>query len=238
MLSGQSFPRARWWRWPIDKARRYWSTVLQAVSHMPVDVQALDCDFFVFSGHKVFAPTGIGVLFGKAAVLEAMLPWQGGGNMITDVTFDKTFPYQPPPLRFEAGMGNIADAVGLGARNRLCRRTIGMETIARYEHELLEYATGRPAGSPACGMIGTARGEGGRSVIRARWFPYRGRRRGAGSRRDRGSFRPSLRAAGAASLRSREHRARVPGPLQHSGRHRRTLRGAAPLAGRRPTRGL
>ena len=81
---------------------------------MPVDVQAIDCDFDCFSGHKVFAPTGIGVLFGKAEILDAMPPWQGGGNMIADVTFDKTT-YQPAPSRFEAGTGSLADAVGLGA---------------------------------------------------------------------------------------------------------------------------
>ena len=102
----------------VEMAHRHGARVLldgaQAVSHMPVDVQALDCDFYVFSGHKVFAPTGIGALYGKADVLEAMPPWQGGGNMIADVTFEKTV-YQPPPWRFEAGTGNIADAVGLGA---------------------------------------------------------------------------------------------------------------------------
>ena len=86
----------------------------QSVAHMPVDVQAIDCDFFAFSGHKIFGPTGIGVLYGKKDVLAAMPPWQGGGNMIADVTFEKTA-YQPPPWRFEAGTGNIADAVGLGA---------------------------------------------------------------------------------------------------------------------------
>src|SRR5690606_32281150 len=86
----------------------------QAVSHMAVDVQLLDCDFYVFSGHKIFAPTGIGVVYGKKELLSAMPPWQGGGNMIADVTFAKTT-YQPPPARFEAGTGSIADAVGLGA---------------------------------------------------------------------------------------------------------------------------
>ena len=86
----------------------------QAVSHLRVDVQALGCDFFVFSGHKVFAPTGIGVVFGRSELLDAMPPWQGGGNMIEDVTFERTM-YQRAPARFEAGTGNIADAVGLGA---------------------------------------------------------------------------------------------------------------------------
>jgi len=142
----------------VAMAHRQGAVVLvdgaQAVSHMPVDVQALDCDFYCFSGHKVFAPTGIGALFGKAAVLEAMPPWQGGGNMISDVTFEKTS-YQPPPLRFEAGTGNIADAVGLGAAIDYVS-AIGMETIARYEHELLEYATGALGRVPGLRMIGTA----------------------------------------------------------------------------------
>jgi cysteine desulfurase/selenocysteine lyase len=126
----------------------------QAVSHMPVDVQEIDCDFFSFSGHKVFAPTGIGVVYGKPDVLEAMPPWQGGGNMISDVTFEKTT-YQPPPGRFEAGTGNIADAVGLGAALDYVS-SIGLENIRRYEHELLEYAERGLAGVPGLRMIGTA----------------------------------------------------------------------------------
>ena len=123
-------------------AHRHGARVLvdgaQAVSHMRVDVQALDCDFFVFSGHKVFGPTGIGVVYGKRDVLDDMPPWQGGGNMIEDVTFEKTT-YQPPPARFEAGTGNIADAVGLGAALDYVEH-VGMENIAAYEHELLVYA--------------------------------------------------------------------------------------------------
>jgi cysteine desulfurase/selenocysteine lyase len=125
----------------------------QAVSHMPVDVQALDCDFYVFSGHKVFAPTGIGAVFGKRELLEAMPPWQGGGNMIADVTFEKTV-YQQPPWRFEAGTGNIADAAGLGSALDYVMR-IGMPTIDRYEHELLVYATEQLATVPGLRMIGT-----------------------------------------------------------------------------------
>jgi cysteine desulfurase / selenocysteine lyase len=139
-------------------AHRYGARVLvdgaQAVSHMPVDVQAIDCDFYCFSGHKVFGPTGIGALFGKADVLDAMPPWQGGGNMISDVTFEKTT-YQPPPWRFEAGTGNIADAVGLGAALDYVT-AIGMETIERYEHELLVYATGKLLTVPGLTLIGTA----------------------------------------------------------------------------------
>ena len=122
---------------------------------MAVDVQALDCDFYVFSGHKVFAPTGIGAVYGKRAILDAMPPWQGGGNMIADVTFERTL-YQPPPWRFEAGTGNIADAAGMGAALDYVMR-IGMTTIDRYEHELLVYATERLATVPGLHMIGTAR---------------------------------------------------------------------------------
>jgi cysteine desulfurase/selenocysteine lyase len=127
----------------------------QAVSHMPVNVQALDADFYVFSGHKVFGPTGIGVLYGKPEVLAAMPPWQGGGNMITDVTFEKTT-YQMPPGRFEAGTGNIADAVGLGAAIDYVER-IGMGNIAAYEHGLLDYATQGLLGVPGLTIIGTAK---------------------------------------------------------------------------------
>jgi cysteine desulfurase / selenocysteine lyase len=143
----------------IEMAHRYGARVLldgaQAVSHMPVDVQALNCDFYVFSGHKVFGPTGIGVLHGKPEVLENMPPWQGGGNMIADVTFEKTT-YQPAPERFEAGTGNIADAVGLGAALDYVEQ-IGMESIAAYEHELLDYGTAGLLTVPGLRLIGTAR---------------------------------------------------------------------------------
>ena len=140
-------------------AHRYGARVLvdgaQAVSHMRTDVQALDCDFYVFSGHKVFGPTGIGVVYGKLDVLDATPPWQGGGNMIVDVTFEKTT-YQTPPGRFEAGTGNIADAVGLGAALDYVEE-IGMESISAYEHELLAYATTGLLTVPGLRLIGTAR---------------------------------------------------------------------------------
>jgi cysteine desulfurase/selenocysteine lyase len=139
-------------------AHRHGACVLvdgaQSVSHMPVDVQAIDCDFFVFSGHKIFAPTGIGVVYGKPAVLAHMPPWQGGGNMIADVTFEKTL-YQPPPGRFEAGTGSIADAVGLGAALDYVE-SIGRDVIERYEHELLVTATERMLTVPGLTLIGTA----------------------------------------------------------------------------------
>jgi cysteine desulfurase/selenocysteine lyase len=142
----------------VEMAHRHGARALvdgaQAVSHMPVDVQDIGCDFYSFSGHKVFAPTGIGVVFGRADVLETMPPWQGGGNMIADVTFEKTV-YQAAPWRFEAGTGNIADAVGLGAAIDYVS-AIGMPSIERYEHELLAYAEGRLAHVPGLTIIGTA----------------------------------------------------------------------------------
>jgi len=126
----------------------------QSVSHMRVDVQDLGADFFVFSGHKVFGPTGIGVVWGKRAVLEDMPPWQGGGNMIADVTFEKTV-FQPIPNKFEAGTGNIADAVGLGAAIDYVNK-VGIENIARYEHELLVYGMAQLRTIPGVRLIGTA----------------------------------------------------------------------------------
>lgn len=127
----------------------------QSVSHMRTDVQTLDADFFVFSGHKVFGPTGIGALYGKPDVLDDMPAWQGGGNMIQDVTFEKTV-YHEAPAKFEAGTGNIADAVGLGAALEYVER-IGIENIARYEHELLVYATAALCKIPGLRLIGTAK---------------------------------------------------------------------------------
>ncbi|WP_175035768.1 family 2A encapsulin nanocompartment cargo protein cysteine desulfurase, partial [Burkholderia lata] len=127
----------------------------QSISHLRVDVQALDADFFVFSGHKIYGPTGIGVVYGKRAILDDMPPWQGGGNMIADVTFERTV-FQPPPNRFEAGTGNIADAVGLGAALDYVNR-VGIENIARYEHDLLAYATSVLAPVPGVRLVGTAR---------------------------------------------------------------------------------
>jgi cysteine desulfurase/selenocysteine lyase len=126
----------------------------QSVSHLPVDVQALNCDWLVFSGHKIFGPTGIGVLYGKEELLNTMQPWQGGGNMIEDVTFEHTV-YQPSPARFEAGTGNIADAVGLGAALDYLSR-LGIDNVARYEHELLVYAIDALQGIPGIKLIGTA----------------------------------------------------------------------------------
>ncbi|WP_267953723.1 family 2A encapsulin nanocompartment cargo protein cysteine desulfurase [Streptomyces sp. MBT65] len=126
----------------------------QSVPHLPIDVRALDADFLVFSGHKLFGPTGIGVLYGKREVLEDMPPWEGGGNMITDVTFEKST-FQPPPGRFEAGTGNIADAVGLAAAIDYVER-LGLPNIAAYEHTLVEHATEGLRGVPGLRLVGTA----------------------------------------------------------------------------------
>jgi cysteine desulfurase/selenocysteine lyase len=126
----------------------------QAVSHMRADVQYLNCDWYVFSGHKVFGPTGIGVLYGKEALLNETQPWQGGGNMIKDVTFEKT-EYHQAPGRFEAGTGNIADAVGLGAAIDYVTK-IGIDLISEYEHYLLIYATGLLQQIKGLRLIGTA----------------------------------------------------------------------------------
>ena len=126
----------------------------QAVSHMRADVRLLDCDWYVFSGHKVFGPTGIGVLYGKESLLNETDPWQGGGNMIQDVTFEHT-KYHNAPARYEAGTGNIADAVGLGAAIDYVTR-LGMDLISQYEHYLLLYATKLLKDIPGLRLIGTA----------------------------------------------------------------------------------
>jgi cysteine desulfurase/selenocysteine lyase len=143
----------------IAMAHRHGAKVLldgaQSVSHMRTDVELYDCDFYVFSGHKMFGPTGIGVVYGKLDILEQTQPWHGGGNMIQEVTFEKTT-YQPPPLRFEAGTGNIADAIGLGAAVDYLER-IGMINISRYEHDLLLYANDALQRIPGLRLIGTAR---------------------------------------------------------------------------------
>jgi cysteine desulfurase/selenocysteine lyase len=142
----------------VELAHRAGARVLvdgaQSISHMRVDVQDIGADFFVFSGHKVFGPTGIGVVWGKREVLEDMPPWQGGGNMIADVTFEKTV-FQPIPNKFEAGTGNIADAVGLGAAIDYVNR-IGIENIARYEHDLLAYGMQALGDVRGVRLIGTA----------------------------------------------------------------------------------
>ena len=126
----------------------------QSVAHIPVNVSALDADFFVFSGHKIFAPTGIGAVYGKKELLEAARPYHGGGNMIADVTFERTI-YNPIPNKFEAGTGSIADAVGLGAALNYLSE-IGMPCVYRWEHELLQYALKEMQSVKGIHLIGTA----------------------------------------------------------------------------------
>ena len=127
----------------------------QAVPHMKVDVQALDCDFYAFSSHKMFGPLGIGVLYGKTALLEAMPPYQGGGDMISSVTFEKTL-YNKLPFKFEAGTPDVSGAIGMGAAIEYINQ-IGIDNIAAYEHELLDYATHRISSIPGVRLIGTAK---------------------------------------------------------------------------------
>jgi len=130
----------------------------QAIPHMTVDVQELDCDFYVFSGHKLYAPTGVGVLYGKQALLEAMPPYQGGGDMIRKVTFEET-EYNVLPYKFEAGTPNIADVIALGAAIDYLS-IIGMENIAAYEAELLDYATTKAKQIKGLRIIGEAEHKG------------------------------------------------------------------------------
>jgi cysteine desulfurase/selenocysteine lyase len=148
---------------PVEKfiavAKRLGVPVLldgaQAVPHSKVDVQALGCDFYCFSGHKMLGPTGIGILYGRQALLEAMPPWQGGGDMILSVSFEKTT-YNQLPWKFEAGTPNISGAIGLAeAINYLTE--LGLERIAAYEHELLMYATEKLSAIPGLRIVGTAR---------------------------------------------------------------------------------
>ena len=126
----------------------------QAVPHLPVDVSALDCDFYAFSGHKMFGPTGIGVLYGKEKHLAAMPPWQGGGDMIRAVRFQETL-YNDLPYKFEAGTPDIAGAVGLGAAIDYLGQ-VGLTAIEAYEHELLTYATERVGAVKDISLVGTA----------------------------------------------------------------------------------
>ena len=213
-----------------EMAHRYGTRVLidgaQAVSHMPVNVQDLNADWYAFSGHKVFAPTGIGVLYGRKELLDSMPPWQGGGNMIRDVTFERT-EYHDAPGRFEAGTGNIADAVGLGAAIDYLGK-IGMEKVAAHEQGLIVYATKVLSEVPGLRIVGTAAEKAGVISFVLHGKESEGRRRCAQSGRHRGAIGPSLRAADPAPFRARKHGASVVCALQHLRRHRRAGRRFAP----------
>lgn len=143
----------------IATAHRHGVPVLvdgaQAVAHLGVDVRELDCDFYCFSAHKLFGPTGVGALYGKAALLNDMPPYQGGGDMIREVSFERTT-YNEIPYKFEAGTPNIAGVIGLGAALEYVH-ALGLERIAAYEHELLDYATRVLSAIPQLKLIGTAR---------------------------------------------------------------------------------
>jgi cysteine desulfurase/selenocysteine lyase len=144
--------------WMTAQAKAVGARVLidgaQSVAHFPVDVRQIGCDFYVFSGHKIFAPTGIGAVYMTPEAQQSLPPWQGGGNMIRDVTFDHTT-YADPPAKFEAGTPSIADAVGLAAALDYVNR-LGRDRIATYEHQLLEHASRRLAAIPGLRLIGTA----------------------------------------------------------------------------------
>ena len=127
----------------------------QSAPHMPIDVRKIDCDFFVFSGHKLYGPTGVGILYGKAALLEAMPPYQSGGDMIKSVTFEKTV-YNSLPYKFEAGTPNIGGVIGLGAAVDYVT-DVGLDRIHHYEQGLLEYGTERLSSISGLRLIGTAR---------------------------------------------------------------------------------
>lgn len=142
----------------VEMGHRHGARVLidgaQSVPHVPIDVSGCGADFFVFSGHKIYGPTGIGVLYATDDAMAETPPWQGGGNMIADVTLERSI-FQGPPNKYEAGTGNIADAVGLGEALRYVER-VGVSRIAAHEHALLEYATPRLAAIPGVRIIGTA----------------------------------------------------------------------------------
>ena len=146
-------------RWMVSRARERGVVTLvdgaQSAPHLPVDVQALGCDFFAFSGHKVFGPTGVGVLYGRAELLERMPPWQGGGDMIESVTLERST-YAPPPARFEAGTPMIAQVIGLGAALEYVE-SVGRTALGAWEEELLAYATERVREVEGIRLIGTAR---------------------------------------------------------------------------------
>ncbi|MEL6923255.1 MAG: cysteine desulfurase, partial [Bacteroidota bacterium] len=142
----------------IAEARRKNAPILidgaQSVAHQPIDVQAMDCDFFVFSGHKLFGPTGIGVLYGKPERLEAMLPYQFGGDMIRMVSFEKTV-FSKLPQKLEAGTPNIAGAIGLAKAIEYVQ-TLGLENIQQYTSELLQYATAKLSAIDGLRIVGNA----------------------------------------------------------------------------------
>ena len=210
-------------RWMVSRARERGAVTLvdgaQSAPHLPVDVRALDCDFFAFSGHKIFGPTGVGVLYGRAELLEAMPPWQGGGDMIETVTLERST-YAPPPARFEAGTPMIAQVIGLGAALDYVE-AVGRPAIGAWEEDLLGYATERVARARRRAADRHRAGEGEHPLVRGGGGASARRRRGAGRRRDRHPGGPPLCPAGDAALRAPRHRARLVRVLQHARRRGR-----------------
>ncbi len=213
----------------IATAHRHGVPVLvdgaQAVPHLAIDVQDLDCDFYCFSGHKMVGPTGIGILYGKASWLEKMQPYQGGGDMILSVTFEKTT-YNVIPHKFEAGTPPIAAAIGLGAAVDYLTE-IGMDNIAAWEHELLAYATGAARGIAGRAHRRNGGGQGLGVVLHDRGRASARRRHHPERRRCGGAHRPSLRSTGHAAFRDTGDGACLLRLLQH-------LRGDRPARGRHP----
>lgn len=152
---GTVTPIAEIIRWAHEKGAVVLVDGAQAVPHLAVDVQKLDCDFYVFSAHKIYGPTGVGVLYGKLKLLNAMPPYQGGGDMISTVTFEKTT-YKKAPYKFEAGTPNIAGGVALTAALDYVSQ-VGLDAIAAHERELLAYGTERLSQIPGLRLIGTAK---------------------------------------------------------------------------------
>jgi cysteine desulfurase/selenocysteine lyase len=197
----------------------------QTVSHMPINVQAIGCDFFVFSGHKIFAPTGIGALYARREIQNVMPPWQGGGNMIRTVTFEETT-YSDPPAKFEAGTPSVADAVGLHAAIDYVT-DLGWPAITQHEHHLLEYGTARLQEIPELRLIGQARQKVGvLSFVMSGKTPEQ-----IGKLLDQAGIAvlcwPPLCSAIAATLRAGSHSQTIPRHLQHHRRHRPPRRRAA-----------
>ncbi len=229
----------------VEMAKRVGACVLvdgaQSVSHMKVDVQDLGADFFVFSGHKLFGPTGIGVLWGRQDLLDSLPPYQTGGNMIQDVTLERSI-FHKAPNRFEAGTGNIADAVGLGAAIDYVER-IGLENIGNYEHGLIVYATKQLLSNvPGIRIIGTSPEKAGVISLVSEGRAERGSWCAAQQVRHRRPVGSSLRSADPAPLRAGDDGASLVRVLQHlrrdrspgrcAGRHPAPERAFAPLTAR------
>ena len=200
----------------IDAAHDAGAVVLvdgaQAIAHMGVDVVSLDCDFYAFSSHKVFGPTGVGILYGKHALLEEMAPYQGGGDMIRSVTFEETV-YNDVPYKFEAGTPNIAGAIGLAVALDYISN-LGPENIGAYEDVLLRDATEKLLSVPGVRLIGTAEKKAGILSFHVEGLPLFGYRHVARSSRCCDSCRASLRYAGHGALWLELDLSCLPRPVQ------------------------